>query len=168
MGTKRTASDQATLFDLPDHYVKDRAVWRRKVQRDRDLSHGARLYAGWLAFHRWTKGTVAWTRDRAAGALGVSIRTIQRWNAELVDAGWLERLVSAMPGRCQIFKMTNPQVRMGDTRVSPKVTEILATRPDTADPYLNLASNAWRAGNPPLRPPAGVPGRNAPACGTVA
>jgi|GEM_PF-6261282 len=109
----------ARFDDLPDHYVRDRARWRRRVQGMHELPAGARLYAGFLAFRRWGRYCAAWERADAARVMRVSERTITRWNRELRDAGVLEVEVEGLPGRQQVFRLLNPQVRKGDTGVSP-------------------------------------------------
>lgn len=110
------------LFDLPHHVVGDRVVWRRKMLKDHSLSLGARMYAATLAFHRWGAGCVSWARDVAARVMKRSPRTISRWNAELRDAGWLDIVEEGMPGRQQVFALTQPErrSRKGDSSVTPR------------------------------------------------
>lgn len=161
MTAKQVRAATEALFDPPAHFIKDRSAWRRVAQRCRKLSRAARFYAGFLAFHRWSRGTVAWLREEAARWFGVSERTISRWNAELVAAGFLERAVEGLPGRQQVFELTYPQVGKGDTDITPSgstgpvaVPQFDSTPTGTAH---NLASRLIR------RTTARRPARSAPA-----
>lgn len=134
------------LAALPTHVVQDRVRWRRTVERRRDLTHGAKRYAAALAFHRFGPDRVAWNRRKAAEVLRCSVRSIQRWNRELVAAGVLavagEGGIVAGRRFLKVFRLLLPQVNQGD-RLSPSRGRRLSYRrratPGPGQTLLNIA-----------------------------
>ena len=81
-----TSADQSNAFDAIS-----------KALLLKDLSHSVRIFFAHLVMWAWKNRRCWWSISAMASKFSVSERTIQRWTAELVDAGLV--IVNHRPGR---------------------------------------------------------------------
>ena len=86
------------------------AEFRRAVAADRHLTQAARRFADWLSHRPVGDDEYSGCQDRAAAVLGLSLYTIVRAVAALIDGKYLERVSRGRRHQsCSRFRLRLPE-----------------------------------------------------------
>ncbi len=146
----------------PTGWARDRWAWQKAVWADADLSAMARLVASVLVsgYANHETGECSPGVKTLAAAVGSHRATIMRALAELVAAGWVERLGGEGPGKVASYRFL-----FRERVAEPRPERVATLRPErVAEPrperVADLDATCRKSATPPIPPYKDEPNMN--------